>query len=370
MATVKKIGYDARMIQHSGIGVRIHHILHYLLSKNNGRFRFFLFGSEQKLAEFQKYPDVEIVEYHRPIYSLREFFGHPMMRKMDLLDIPHFNAPWLHLNKTIVTVHDLTPYILKTYFPSPVKRFYLKVVFQILKKAKRVVGVSEHTLKDLVKEFQFPEKKLNLIYNGLEKKVFYRRPTEEVESFRKKHNLPSKFLLSVGIGKEHKNLKFVVQSLRLAWLTDKLKLPLVIAGCGGKIPDYLQKVAEGLENFLIPMKYIDYSELPLLYQASEVLVYPSLYEGFGFPLIEAQAQGIPVYSSNASVMPEILGESAIYFNPYDDPYFLNKLIQLLSDPKKMEDLVNKGYQNIERFSWEDAAEKTITLYETILASQK
>ncbi|MCB1177988.1 MAG: glycosyltransferase family 4 protein [Leptospiraceae bacterium] len=366
MPDLFKIGYDARMIHHSGIGVRIQHLLKYLLRNNQNRFKFYLFGSKEKLKEFENIENVEIVEYRRPIYSLGEFFGHPKMREMHILDIPHFNSPWKCLRKTIVTVHDLTPYILKKYFPSPAKRFYLNIVFQMLKKSGRIVGVSQHTLDDLKREFNFPEKKLQLIYNGLDREVFYKREEKEILKFKKNNDLPNEYLLAVGIGKEHKNLKFVIESLKSSWLDGVFNIPLVIAGVGGKFPDYIKEVVKGVEKFVIPMKFIDYNDLPLLYQGAIVLVYPSLYEGFGFPLIEAQAQEVPVFSSNVSVMPEILGDSAVYFDPYKkDQNFISKLKSIIEDESLRNDLIEKGKKNIERFYWENAAKQTIELYLSI-----
>jgi len=358
---MKKIGIDVRMIAHSGIGVRIQNLLKYL-PKNSSEFEFYLFGDKQILKEFPETSHFPIIQYNPEIYSIPEFLGHSEMKNMDLLDIPHFNFPFKFFRKCIVTVHDLTPYVMREFFPSLSKRIYLQVTFRLMKKVKRVITVSEHTKKDLIKEFHYSKEKIDVIYNGINKEIFYKRSEGEVLNFKKTYNLPKEFYLAVGIGKEHKNYGFVIRAMNKLWKSGSLDTPLAIAGTGGSLPDFLEEPSKEAGKNLILIPKLKYEELPLLYQSAKALIFPSLYEGFGLPLIEAQAMGCPVLSSDTSVMPEILQDSAIFFDPRKQESFLQAFSLFLKNPEKQKEIIEKGYKNIERFKWEKAIQDIIEIY--------
>jgi glycosyltransferase involved in cell wall biosynthesis len=251
---------------------------------------------------------------------------------------------------------------MKDLFPQMSKRIYLQIVFRMLKFAKRIVTVSENTKSDLIREFGFKENKIQKIYNGVDTTLFYSRTSEEIAKFKNKYSLPEKFLLAVGIGKEHKNYKFIINSLNKFWTNRELQIPLVIAGTNGKLPDFLEDVALIAGKNIILAPKFPYQELSLLYQSAEFLIFPSLYEGFGFPLIEAQASSCPVLSSNVSVMPEILENSAEYFSPTDELSFLACITNALGNNFPRKKYIELGLKNCKRFSWEKAAMETVELY--------
>jgi glycosyltransferase involved in cell wall biosynthesis len=361
---MKKIGIDVRMISHSGIGIRIQNLLKYL-PKNSPKFKFFLFGDNEVLKTFPQAQDYPIIQYNPDIYSMQEFLGHPQMQTMDILDIPHFNFPLKYYRKCIVTVHDLTPYVMREFFPALSKRIYLQVIFRLLKKVRKVVTVSENTKLDLIKEFRFSPERIKVIYNGLNREIFYLRTETEVQAFKKKYNLPNSFYLAVGIGKEHKNYGFVIRAMNKLWQKGEFDSYLAIAGTGGSLPDFLEAPAKEAGDKIVLIPQLDYEELPLLYQSAKALIFPSLYEGFGFPLIEAQAMGCPVLSSNTSVMPEILGNSALFFDPRKQESFLLAFNTLLTNESMSQTLVETGLRNIDRFRWDTAVGKLLEIYERI-----
>lgn len=361
---MKKIGIDVRMIEHSGIGIRIQNILKYLPEKSK-EFEFVLFGNKSVLNKYPYTSKYHIVQYDASIYSLLEFIGHPEMKNMDILDIPHFNLPIKYFRKCVVTVHDLTPYVMREYFPQISKRIYLQVIFRLLKKVKKVITVSEYTKIDLIKEFRFNEDKIKVIYNGLNSEIFYPHSKDEVENFRKNYSLPNEFFLVVGIGKEHKNFGFIIRIMNQLWNSGELQTPLAIAGTGGKLPEFLREVTQESGNKLILIPTLPYEELPLLYQSAKALIFPSLYEGFGFPLVEAQAVGCPVISSNTTVMPEILGDSALLFDPRKRESFLLAFKLFLSENSPKEKLIEAGFKNVQRFRWEKAVEEILNVYRNV-----
>lgn len=360
---MKKIGIDVRMIEHSGIGVRILNLIQHIAKEKRDGLEIYLFGNSQILGKYGLDKEYNIIEYNVGIYSIREFWGHSKMAEMDILDIPHFNIPIRYLKKCIVTIHDIIPYKMKEFFPSKLKRIYMKLIFFLIKKYSiKVVSVSECTKKDLVDIFHYSVNQIVNIYNGLNHELFFQHPKKEVNDFREKYNLEKEYLLTVGIGKGHKNLGFIIDSLSPLWLEESLDLPLVIAGAGGKIPEHLIETIRPVEKFIIPFQKISYEELPLLYQSAKMLIFPSLYEGFGFPPLEAQGVGCPVLSSNLSVMPEVLGGSAYYFNPKDIKKFREEFRLFILNPSLLKTKVPLGYENTKRFNWKKTAKETLQLY--------
>lgn len=399
------IGLDARMIAHSGIGMRIRGLLKYLgpaAEKEN--IRIYLFGnvetirnegitchefsgfdretlkptelrtkadsswkkktlSHNKNSEFS-YP---VIDYHSPIYSLSEFKGHPLMGRMDLLDIPHFNAPLPYLKKTIVTIHDIIPFRMQEFHSSFVKRLYMQIVFRLLKLfSKKVVSVSEYTAEDLESVFGFSKKETKVIHNGIDDSVFYPATSAEKKNFLKKYGIKEGYLLSVGIGKGHKNLNLVAKVLKPLWKSGILKTKWVLGGASGKIPDYLQADVENFENQILPMPRLSLDELRCLYSCAGVLIFPSRYEGFGFPPLEAQACGCPVISSDATVMPEILRDTVLYFSPDKPDQLENLLKDFLKGRNYGKTWITKGKKNSARFSWKTAAQETLEVYKNLL----
>lgn len=361
-----KIGIDARMIEHSGIGTRIRFLLE-KLPEFNKTHQFYLFGNEEVLNRYSFIKHYNVVSYNVPIYNAREFLGHPYMSEMDALDIPHFNAPINYINKCIVTIHDITPYRMKEFFGSPLKRMYLNLIFRILKYSRKVVTVSNFTANDLVDAFGFSKTKMIKIYNGIDHKIFKPVSAEQVKSFKNKYGLPENYFLTIGIGKGHKNVDFLLRSLSRLWISDPQFPSLVIGGTGGRIPGYLERTILDLNinKYIIAFPKIEYEELPFLYAGAKLFLFPSLYEGFGFPPVEAQSSGCPVFSSNASALPEILGDSVAYFNPKDEIKFALEITELIKNPDKLKKLSELGIINSGKYSWENAARETIGLYNFI-----
>ncbi|EQA44593.1 glycosyltransferase, group 1 family protein [Leptospira broomii serovar Hurstbridge str. 5399] len=365
---ILKIGYDARMISHSGIGMRIQGILSELapIAKKK-RIQITLLGSADRLRSAGISSDLlesyGFLPYDAEIYSIREWWGISEMADFDLLDIPHFNAPLRFLEKCIVTVHDIIPFKMKQFHPSIIKQLYLRLVFSLLREsAQSIITVSDFTAKDLTEVFGFSSDSMKTVYNGIDPKLFYPKSANEIRSFRKRYGLEPGYFLSVGIGKEHKNLAFVLQVLKGLWSLGKLDTQWVIAGANGQLPEYLRKDAAGWEEKIVVLPHLPLEELGTLYSASGLLIFPSLYEGFGFPPVEAQASGCPVFSSNASAMPEILGSSAFYFSPTDRDGFETGLLELVKNPKLAVSKKLSGKKNAEKYNWKSAAGQTVDEY--------
>ncbi|PJZ46921.1 glycosyltransferase family 4 protein [Leptospira brenneri] len=363
-----KIGYDARMIENSGIGIRIQHILKFWpISPQTAEL--FIFGDPSVLKKYDLPKDAKIIEYKTSIYSPKEFLGHPQMAEMDVLDIPHFNIPFPYIRKCVVTIHDLIPYHFKVAHASLVKRVYLQIVFRWIKWfALKVITVSEFTKQDLIHFFGYSKDKISVVYNGIDLETFSQQNANKVSTFKRKHDLPASYLFTVGIGKTHKNFPFLLSNLEELWAKKELNLPLVVGGLSKEIPEEFLNFQKKYPDKIYFLSHLPYAELPLAYQAAKIFLYPSLFEGFGFPVLEAQAMGTVVFSSNASVLPEVLGVGYEPFDPKDSTSFQTKLLSLLKDSKRQNQLKKLGESNAKRFQWKPAIKELNSLYKTLLKS--
>jgi glycosyltransferase involved in cell wall biosynthesis len=361
-----KLGMDVRMIQHSGIGVRIQNILKYIRLSDG--FEIYLFGNPNTLAKFSIPRNSIIIPYDAKIYSISEMFGHPKMKEMDYLDIPHFNVPLIYLSKCNVTIHDLIPWVMKEFHASIIKRIYLKFILSNIQKySKKVITVSNHTKSDFIKYFGTPKNSIDTIYNGIDRNLYIPQSHKKILDFKKKYKLPRKYFLSVGIGKGHKNFDFMIQNFIELWKSKNLEQSLVLAGAYKFEIELLKELPEEFRNKVFTLPRIEDEEMPSMYQSAEALVYPSLYEGFGFPVIEAQAVGCPVISSKFSVLPEILRESAIYFDPQSDRDFQNKILEYCNfSESKKKNFIEMGRSNSNRFSWDSTLGKIQNYYYSLL----
>lgn len=277
--------------------------------------------------------------------------------KLDVLFIPAHTLPIIRKPglKTVVTVHDLG----SEYLPSLhqlKQRAYLSFMQKYqLKTASKIIAVSNATKKDLIKRIGINPKKIKVVYEGFNRKLF--RPVKddtEVNSL-----IP--YFLFVGTVQPRKNLERVIKAF--AKIKDK---KLVIAGSKGWMSDEIYELPKklGIGDRVKFLGYVPDEKLPALYSNAEALVFPSLFEGFGLPILEAQACGCPVITSNVSSMPEVAGKGAIFVDPYNVDSIVNAMIRV-QVTRYREQLIKNGFENIRKFSWEKTARETLAVLESI-----
>ncbi len=263
----------------------------------------------------------------------------PIEKFIGPVDVFH-SSDWIQpptKAKKVTTYHDVIPLIHPEWSHPKIVQVHKRRLKLVEKEVDMVIAVSIATKNDLMKVSNIPNEKIVVIYEGVGKE-FKKLPQIDIENFRSKYNLPKDFVLAIGGVGEIRNLKRVKEAAR--------KFNLVVLG-------------ETLSNLSI-------EELPLLYNAASVLLYPSFYGGFGLPILEAFACGIPVITSSVSCFPEVGGQAAEYVNPESVVDIENKLKQVLGDLKKREKMIKMGFEQAKKFSWEKCARETAEVYNKLM----
>jgi glycosyltransferase involved in cell wall biosynthesis len=380
----KRIGIDARFYGPigKGLGRYIQEIVDNVIKLDDyNEYVIFLRKDNFDELVFDNQTNVKKVLTDVQWYTLKEQLTMPFYiwrEKLDLIHFPHFNVPFFVPIKFVVTVHDLILTKFKTIRATTlhpaVYKFknlaYRIIIRRALKKSQKVLTVSEFTKNDIVKQFNINPQKIEVIYEGVanlakgrDSLFVAKLDNNEV---LKDYNIEHPFLLYVGNAYPHKNLEFLISSFKDIYKENN-DLRLVLVGKEDYFYKNLKKFAvdcfaDCLENPIIFSGYVPDDKLEIFYKKALVYVFPSLYEGFGLPPLEAMAKGCPVLSSNVSSMPEILGESACYFNPQDKNDFLDKLKLILNDNKLREKLIITGESHCKKFSWWDCAFRTWQIY--------
>lgn len=330
-----KIAVDARMRSHGGIGTYLRALLAYLEHSNH---EWFILGAEELQAS---------------IYSLKEQIELPKkIPECDLLWSPHFNVPLFPIKakKRVVTIHDLYHLDHLSEF-SLEKKLYAKIMLsRAVSKADRLITISEYSKSRLLAYFPEAKDKVQVIYCGCDHLL----KEKEIPG------LPENFFLFVGNLKPHKNLELVLTAL--------LKRPdfhLVVAGkmygfIHGVDWQEIEKKFPELKGRLHPLGKVSDEQLTWLYLHAQALIFPSFYEGWGLPPLEAMRLGCPVLASNAASIPEACGTAALYFDP-KNPEELLKQMDLLEEGRKT--MIYAGKQRSAQFLWEKSAQAHIQLFE-------
>ncbi|MBU0702637.1 MAG: glycosyltransferase family 4 protein, partial [Chloroflexi bacterium] len=285
----------------------------------------------------------------------------------DLVHGPVFVAPLLAPCPAVVTIHDLSFIRFPDLF-RPANRLYLTALTRLsARRARRLIAVSEHAAAESARLLGVSRERIDVIYHGVDP-AFRPLPADEVAAFRRRRRLPERFVFFVGTLEPRKNLARLVEAFARA---RDARIGLVLAGGKGWLYDELFARVEalGLSEQVIFPGYVTSEELPLWYNAATLLAYPSVYEGFGLPVLEAQACGTPVLTSNLSSLPEAAGDAAVMVDPYDVEALADGLNRLLTDESLRNDLRAAGLARVGQFTWSRAAQETVRTYRRALAGE-
>lgn len=361
-----KIGIDARLYgtKHRGLGRYVQKLVDGIV-KADKQNQYIIFLTSENFDSFNSESKrFKKVLLNARWYSFKEQYLAPHIIKkerVDLVHFPHFNVPLTYNQKFIVTIHDLIikhfPDSRATNLPDWKYRLKLKgfdrVLNHAIQKSEKIIVPSNFVKNDVIGNFQVSEDKIEVIYEGYFLETSHQ--TTDISRF----NIDKPFLLYVGAAYPHKNLEKLIKVFKTLNKKNEYQLVLV-----GDVDTFYQRVQKevGEDKDIIFTGYVSESELVTLYQQATLYAFPSLYEGFGLPPIEAQAHKVPVVSSNRSSLPEVLKDSAVYFDPEDEKEIFEKIRSVLIDENFRQELINLGLENIKRFSWEKMVEETLRLY--------
>ncbi|MGE3272093.1 MAG: glycosyltransferase family 4 protein [Chloroflexota bacterium] len=288
--------------------------------------------------------------------------------KIDLLHSPYWTNPLWSPWPTVVTVHDVIQLVLPEYRMLARQRVYFGLVTQALKRAAAIIAVSECSKRDLVRTVGVPADRVFVIENAIPASLRPVRDQAVLEAVRDRHNLPERFVLYLGANDRRKNLDGLIRAYAGLPSAIREAHPLVIAGRQWPhdhplYPDPRKVVQEyGLEHQVIFTGGIPQEEKAALLSAATVFAFPSLYEGFGLPVLEAMACGTPVLTSSTSSLPEVAGDAAVLVDPASVPAITNGLGRLLDSPDLRQRLSEQGLARARQYRWSEVARRTVEVY--------
>lgn len=375
-----KIGIDIRTLmdsRYSGVSeYTVNLIKEILRLDHNNEYRLFYnsFG-DFKMPEFKE-NNVRLVKYNYPNkilnYLLFKFFNYPKINKdlmVDTFFMPHINFIGMSLaGKKIITIHDLS-FLKYSEFFSWRKNFWHKMinVKKLIKRFDMIIAVSENTKRDIVKLCDINENKIKVIYPGLSEEFINKEINESKRSaVKSKYELSDKYILYLGTVEPRKNVEGVIKAYNeLRKSSSKFKdYKLVIIGDKGWKSNNVYK-EWGRSEFKNDIKFLGYinsQERIYFYSSASVFIYPSFYEGFGFPPLEAMACGCPVITSYAASLPEVVEEASLMVNPYDINDIAQAIKQILSNENLKNKLVVRGLEQAKKFNWRNAAEQYLKIF--------
>lgn len=319
------------------------------LPRQNAHFKYHVFGPKKLWTQFA-------LPIHLTVSG----------PKIDVFFSTAHYGPRFSKVPFVVTIHDLSYLHFSDLFKKEDLMQLTSWSKYSIEKSAHIIAPSQSTKDDIIKSYHVEPSKVSVTYEGYDKDKFKPQSKVKVESVRSKYKIKGDYIITVGTLQPRKNIERLIEAFAIT-INKKLEtrnLSLVIAGKKGWMYDpILVKAREsGIEDKVIFTDFVPDEDLPSLISGATLYVNPSLWEGFGIPVIEAQACGVPVMVSNTSSLPEIVGESAILVDPTNVTSIAEGIKQAL-DPKVAKDLKEKGFKNIKRFSWLNCAQQTLKVLE-------
>jgi glycosyltransferase involved in cell wall biosynthesis len=363
-----RIGIDARKLHDFGIGTYIRNLL-WQLAKLDRDTEFVLLCRPEDRGLLSS-----VGENFRPVpetagnYSVSEQLKIPFAlrrERVTLFHAPHYVLPPLVACRSIVTIHDCIHLMFPQYLPNRLAFTYARASITLAsRRASRVLTVSETSKRDILRFVDVPSDKIDVIYNAYDERFVLEPREEDVVRVRERFQLQDRFVLYAGNVKPHKNLGRLIEAfdrVRARGL-DQLKLVLI----GDEISKYtaLRRAVHQhrLHKHVRFLGYLPQETLAVMYRLAGVFVFPSLYEGFGLPPLEAMASGTPVVTSNVSSLPEVAGDAAVLVDPHDPDAIADGIYRVLTDETLCADLRRRGSARARQFSWDASVRRVREIY--------
>ena len=369
-----RIAIDARKLRDYGIGTYVRNLLRQL-GRQDDAHEYVVFCREHDCDTIEEFgPKFHAVVENAGNYSIAEQFALPMdLRRaaVDLFHAPHYVLPPLTPCRSVVTIHDCIHLRFPQYLPTRIGYAYARAqMWMATHKAARVITVSEASKRDILRYFRVPESRIDVIYNAIDERFWHEPDPDDISRTRERYRLTAPFVLYAGNIKPHKNLERLIEAFHLMrqGSPDLREVQLLIIG------DEISKYAtlrravhrHKLHKHVRFFGFVPDQTLASLYRLANAFVFPSLYEGFGLPPLEAMASGTPVIASNVSSLPEVVGDAALMIDPYEPGAIADAMRQVLTDGQLRADLRARGFVRAREFSWERSVRRVREIYEEVM----
>jgi glycosyltransferase involved in cell wall biosynthesis len=366
-----RIAIDARKLHDFGIGTYIRNLLLHLARIDQQTEYVVLCSAEDRSTVTPLGPNFRSVCERAGPYSIREQLSIPLRVRRegaDLFHAPHYVLPPLTPARSIVTIHDCIHLMFPQYLPNRLGYAYARAALWIAaRKSDRILTVSEASKRDILRFLHVPPEKVAVIPNAIDERFWLEPSEEQIVRTRERYQLNDPFVLYVGNIKPHKNLERLIEAFhRLRDRgPDQLKLLII----GDEISQ-LQSLRRAVHRLMLHkhvrfLGFVPLETLAVLYRLASVFVFPSLYEGFGLPPLEAMASGTPVVTSNVSSLPEVVGDAAVLVDPYDAGAIANGIVRVLGDAQLRADLRQRGLARAQAYSWERSVRRIHEIYHEV-----
>ena len=364
-----RVAIDARKLHDFGIGTYIRNILRQLARLDRETEYLLICQPRDRELALSLGDNFRVEVDTSPPYSFREQLSIPwtlLRTRARVLHEPHYVLPPLVRCKSVVTIHDCIHLRFPQYLPNRAALTYARAQMgSAARRSHRILTVSEASKRDILHYFPVHPEKITVIYNAIDERFAVPPPEEDVQRVAERYQLRDRFVLYVGNVKPHKNLERLIDAfhvLRQSPGLDDVKLVLI----GDEISRYaaLRRAVHryNLHKFVRFLGFLSDETLAIVYRLARVFVFPSLYEGFGLPPLEAMASGTPVVTSNVSSLPEVTGDAALLVDPTVAEAIADAMRRILTDPAVAADLSARGLRRARAFSWEHAAARIRDIY--------
>jgi glycosyltransferase involved in cell wall biosynthesis len=373
-----KIAIDIRRMSEFGVGTYIRNVVR-TLGRLDHDTEYFLLGSSGKVKEIDSLPPnfhtVAVTEPERSIKSFREFRAVVKHLDCDLLHVPNlFSVPRGLPCPYVMTVHDMLEHMSRAPERSGFWRsLHFQLTKRVLSEATRIFAVSNFTKSEIEKLFAIPSERIEVVYNAIDERFLRGHATAgDRQLIAERYLVTYPFLLYAGRVSPHKNVVRMIEAfsaLKMELEKDQaftdLKLIIIGDDLSGN-PDLRRTVIRsGVQNDVRFLGFVPIEVLRIFYDVAKIFVFPSLYEGFGLPPLEAMAHGTPVVTSNVSSLPEVVGSAAVLVNPENVFEIMRALHRVLLDQPLREKMKERSYQQAMKFSWEKSVRRIMETYQDV-----
>jgi glycosyltransferase involved in cell wall biosynthesis len=367
-----RIAIDARKLLDFGIGTYIRNLLTHLARIDQDTEYVLLCREADSGIARELGENFRTVAAPSANYSVSEQFRIPVSLRrehIDLFHAPHYVLPPLTHCRSVVTIHDCIHLLFPQYLPNRLARLYARTaMWTAARRSDRILTGSEASKNDILRCLKVPAEKVTVIYHAIDDRLSHDPSAEQMALVRERYQLKDPFVLYVGNIKPHKNVERLIDAfsrLRRQGFED-LKL-LIIGDEISKHPSLRREVHRlKLHKHVRFLGFVPVATLAALYRMASVFVFPSLYEGFGLPPLEAMACGTPVVTSNVSSLPEVVGDAAFLIDPYDPESIADGMRQVLTNEELRQTLRARGFLQVRRYSWEASVQRVREIYAEVL----